>query len=204
MCHLASMSKNDNSMQPLCDFCCLNHCGLDKCRTEIRLSTTKKLAFLSLTGWQRDIMRAVKKIYLHFPSKLLFLRNLFRYNSNCDTYACKTKSHTLIQVHRIIQNCHWYLLNYLKLTVTIMYDSMICAVMYNFDFCMLILNSVCFNPLWYGLYCISSHIARFMGPTWHPPGDDRAQVGPMLAPWTLLSGLSIAFWIRFAMCQIAS
>ena len=31
-------------------------------------------------------------------------------------------------------------------------------------------------------------IARFMGPTWGPTGDDRIQVGPMLAPWTLLSG----------------
>ena len=29
--------------------------------------------------------------------------------------------------------------------------------------------------------------ARFMGPTWGPPGADRTQVGPMLAPWTLLS-----------------
>ena len=28
-----------------------------------------------------------------------------------------------------------------------------------------------------------------MGPTWGPSGADRTQVGPMLAPWTLLSGL---------------
>ena len=34
-----------------------------------------------------------------------------------------------------------------------------------------------------------SLIARFMGPTWGPPGADRTQVGPMLAPWTLLSGV---------------
>ena len=31
-------------------------------------------------------------------------------------------------------------------------------------------------------------IVRFMGPTWGPSGADRTQVGPMLAPWTLLSG----------------
>ena len=31
-------------------------------------------------------------------------------------------------------------------------------------------------------------IARFMGATWGPSGADRTQVGPMLAPWTLLSG----------------
>ena len=29
-----------------------------------------------------------------------------------------------------------------------------------------------------------------MGPTWGPSGADRTQVGAMLAPWTLLSGLS--------------
>ena len=31
-------------------------------------------------------------------------------------------------------------------------------------------------------------IARFMGPTWVPSVADRTQVGPMLVPWTLLSG----------------
>ena len=34
-----------------------------------------------------------------------------------------------------------------------------------------------------------SPIARFMGPTWGPSAADRTQVGPMLAPWTLLSGM---------------
>ena len=32
-------------------------------------------------------------------------------------------------------------------------------------------------------------IARFMGQSWGPSGTDRTQVGPMLAPWTLLSVL---------------
>ena len=36
----------------------------------------------------------------------------------------------------------------------------------------------------------TSQIARSMGPTWGPPGSWRTQVGPMLAPWTLLSGIS--------------
>ena len=36
---------------------------------------------------------------------------------------------------------------------------------------------------------ITSLIARFMGPSRGPSGADRTQVGPMLAPWTLLSGL---------------
>ena len=38
--------------------------------------------------------------------------------------------------------------------------------------------------LW--LYCMTL-IVMFMGPTWGPSGADRTQVGPMLAPWILLS-----------------
>ena len=34
-----------------------------------------------------------------------------------------------------------------------------------------------------------SLITRFMGPTWGPSGADRTQMGPTLAPWTLLSGV---------------
>ena len=37
---------------------------------------------------------------------------------------------------------------------------------------------------------IPTLIARFMGPTCGPSRADRTQVGPMLAPWTLLSGKS--------------
>ena len=33
-----------------------------------------------------------------------------------------------------------------------------------------------------------SQISRFMGPTWSAPGSCRPQMGPMSAPWTLLSG----------------
>ena len=36
---------------------------------------------------------------------------------------------------------------------------------------------------------VTSQITRFMGPTWGPPGSCRPQVGPMLASWTLLSGM---------------
>ena len=41
--------------------------------------------------------------------------------------------------------------------------------------------------------CNPSQIARSMGPIWGPRGADRTQVGPMLAPWTLLSFLHIWF-----------
>ena len=39
-----------------------------------------------------------------------------------------------------------------------------------------------------------SQIPRFTGPTWGPPGSCRPQMGPMLAPWTLLSGIVWRFW----------
>ena len=35
---------------------------------------------------------------------------------------------------------------------------------------------------------LTTMIVRFMGPTWGPPGAERTQVGPMLAPRTFLSG----------------
>ena len=47
------------------------------------------------------------------------------------------------------------------------------------------------NMCWYCLnrkLPVVTVIARFMGPTWGPSGADRTQVGPMWAPWTLLSG----------------
>ena len=43
-------------------------------------------------------------------------------------------------------------------------------------------------------------IAKFMEITWGPPGSCRPQMGPMLAPWTLLSGvffIETPTWPRF-------
>ena len=42
-------------------------------------------------------------------------------------------------------------------------------------------------------YCCYHHdktiqIARFIGPTWGPPGAERTQMGPMLAPWICYLG----------------
>ena len=42
--------------------------------------------------------------------------------------------------------------------------------------------------------CDNSQIAKLMEPTWGPPGSCRPQMGPMLAPWTLLSGLLCMSW----------
>ena len=37
---------------------------------------------------------------------------------------------------------------------------------------------------------LTTQIAKFIGPTWGPPGSCQPQVGPMLAPLTLLPGKS--------------
>ena len=48
----------------------------------------------------------------------------------------------------------------------------------------LLLSIIWGNVLWF----IYTQIAKFIGPTWGPPGSCRPQLGPILAPWTLLSG----------------
>ena len=47
-------------------------------------------------------------------------------------------------------------------------------------------------------------IAKFIGPTWGPPGSSRPQVGPMLAPWTLLSGTAWLDRERYMGCLVSS
>ena len=46
------------------------------------------------------------------------------------------------------------------------------------------------NQCWRIRYVIHTQIAKFLGPTWSPPGSCRPQMGPMFVPWTLLSGYS--------------
>ena len=48
---------------------------------------------------------------------------------------------------------------------------------------------------------IASLKAMFMGPTWGPPGANRCgpQLGPMLAPWTLLSGIIVRCFCFFTL-----
>ena len=49
-----------------------------------------------------------------------------------------------------------------------------------------------------------SQIARFIGSTWGPTGGGRTQVGPMLAPWTLLSWVFHYTWRALQMSFRAS
>ena len=52
-----------------------------------------------------------------------------------------------------------------------------------------------FLPYWSHM----SQIPKFMGLTWGPPGSCRPQMGPMLAPWTLLSGVFFIKPLMFAL-----
>ena len=70
-----------------------------------------------------------------------------------------------------------------------------------FTLCLIIANFPSFSPLSVSkqsspcdLLC--PQISRFMGPTWGPSGAERTQVGPMLAPWTLLSR-SLSPWPNY-------
>ena len=47
-----------------------------------------------------------------------------------------------------------------------------------------------------------TQIAKFMGPTWGPTGSCRPQMGPMLAPWTLLSGYSNSLTAMVPLCCV--
>ena len=68
------------------------------------------------------------------------------------------------------------------------------------------------SHIFHGICCSIPHeislIARFIGPTWGPSGADRTQVGPMLAPWTLLSGmwhrLGVSCFVVVICCHLIS
>ena len=55
----------------------------------------------------------------------------------------------------------------------------------------------CYNFFSRCIMFVHAQIAKFMGPTWGPPGSWRPQMGPMLAPWILLSGWYIIIFSDF-------
>ena len=61
-------------------------------------------------------------------------------------------------------------------------------ILYKID-CVMAPHSMTKQQQLFYLDMIYAPIARFMGPTWGPSAADRTQVGPMLSPWTLLSGM---------------
>ena len=81
--------------------------------------------------------------------------------------------------HRLFQRAHYVLCN-VSSKVWPMFYKLLTALLFSI---------LCYvGPSYNGL---CSLIARFMGQTWGPSGADRTQVGPMLAPWTLVYGFML-------------
>ena len=86
------------------------------------------------------------------------------------------------------------------------HEACCCLAIFN-SYIPLFMHVHCFEWLFIKLcvqqICIISLIARFMGPTWGPSGADRTQVGPLLAQWTLLSGIfRISFIAIYSKCNL--
>ena len=102
---------------------------------------------------------------------------------------CKNCENLFDAVHLSWQHFVW--------RKTVNFQTMYSTQCYTWYWGCAVLLSTDFYLIW--IFCVTSFasyletstlIARFMGPTWGPSGADRTQVGPMLAPWTLLSGQS--------------
>ena len=56
---------------------------------------------------------------------------------------------------------------------------------------------------WYTYFLSkTTQITKFMGPTRGPPGSCRPQMGPMLTPWTLLSGDTLNATVKWKVPHI--
>ena len=71
--------------------------------------------------------------------------------------------------------------------------SVFVGLKYEFMCCLCVCYAICNRVLYWAMIYqesgIQSQITKFMGPTWGPPRSCRPQVGTILAPWTLLSGV---------------
>ena len=61
--------------------------------------------------------------------------------------------------------------------------------MWRFNFCHAVGAYINADTMYIYSQSLKSLIAKYVGPTGGPPGSCRPQMGPMLAPWTLLSGI---------------
>ena len=104
----------------------------------------------------------------------------------------------MYMIHKLLYNLSglfdWSNWQYVHFFALIAYDiDRVMQLIYN-NFDKVYLNSfhsqvITKNMMLFEMYYYNpTQIARFMRPTWGPPGSCQPQVGPMLAPWTLLSG----------------
>ena len=132
------------------------------------LNTILKICISDSSNWKNDSVEIENHYHwLSAQTKLHFLltsKRLVGIMSYVKVHLCYGV--LLLQVMRMYNNGGWYGWGIWAI------------VIYEDGSSYFLSSSVTVLPL----------IARFMGPTWDPSGADRTQVGPMLAPWTLLSG----------------
>ena len=104
----------------------------------------------------------------------------------CFQHTCEWPIHYCIFV--VVHRCRWVPTN----TVPQQWD----LPKYQWLICMPVSTGIQRNHMWerwegqgdVSIYLWTSEY-KFMGPTCGPPGSCRFQMGPMLAPWTLLLGI---------------
>ena len=94
----------------------------------------------------------------------------------------------------------------IKMLLWLWYKNKPCYILYSFTKCspcitqsnyLKYLQLTCQSSPWgWDMGCLLwvksvTQIVKFMGPTWGPPGSCRPQMGPILATWTLLSGMYV-------------
>ena len=147
---------------------------------------------------------AVKTVYPHetfemedptdYDIALLELAEPIEFNDHVQPICMPDRSHTwLVETPFIVSG--WGDLEGQQngreiLSVLLAIASIFCEILRQ-DISLLYIETP-LGPFLYKDVALPAQTAKFMGPTWGPPGSCRPQMGPMLAPWTLLSG---SIWI---------
>ena len=105
----------------------------------------------------------------------------------CHLDSTKPLFKTMLEIGPLASNFSEILIEIQTFSLKKIHFKVSCGKLRPFCFGLNVLNDT--TPVLYCDHCIvGTQIARFIGPTWGPPGSCRPQMGPMLARWTLLSG----------------
>ena len=128
------------------------------------------------------------------------LQGMWLYISNValkSIHICKRGSWHITGQNVMLHDTFLHWMGWVSISIIYQIFSFYVFVIQNYTtvFCILIVTlllickcNVCWqryfeHQVWYWTL-----IARFMGPTWDPPGANRTQLGPMWETWKLLSG----------------
>ena len=137
--------------------------------------------------WISNSSPVPRKCHVSMETSYPSLQFLFQTFSMQWASACNTKHIQMTHNHKILMQC--------GAPITLSIYSKILAKKHPLDELWGVNCEINVRFILYVSPCtavfnttILTQIAKFMGPTWGPPGSCRPQMGPMLAPWTLLSG----------------